>query len=162
MTDDSSEAEVVQAAIGQGTTLVTPFHMALIASTIANDGVLMTPYVIDRIENHQGELVSQYAPTKYGQLLTTEEAQVLQEYMESVVDYGTGTKLKSDKYNAAGKTGSAEFSSKAEHCHSWFVGYAGGEGKNDIVVAILVEEAGTGSSVAVPMAKQIFDTYFAE
>jgi len=162
LTDESPEADVVQAAIGQGTTLVTPFHMALITSAIANDGTLMTPYVIERIENHQGELVTQYAPTKQKQLITTAEAQILQGYMEEVVDSGTGTKLRSKKYDAAGKTGSAEFSSKAEHCHSWFVGYASGEGKKDIVVAILVEEAGTGASVAVPMAKQIFDTYFAE
>lgn len=162
LTDESPEADVVQAAIGQGTTLVTPFHMALITSAIANDGALMTPYVIDRIENHQGELVTQYAPTKQKQLMTAAEAQILQEYMEEVVDSGTGTKLRSQKYNAAGKTGSAEFSSRAEHCHSWFVGYASAEGKKDIAVAILVEEAGTGASVAVPMAKQIFDTYFAE
>lgn len=162
LTDESTEAEVVQAAIGQGTTLVTPFHMALIMSAIANDGMLMTPYVIDRVENHQEEVVVQYSPTKHGQLIATEDAKILQEYMEAVVDYGTGKKLKSNKYNAAGKTGSAEFSSKAEHCHSWFVGYASGEGKKDIAVAILVEEAGTGASVAVPMAKEIFDTYFAE
>ena len=162
LTDASAEADVVQAAIGQGTTLVTPFHMALITSAIANDGALMTPYVVDRIENHQGELVTQYAPTKQKQLLTVAEAQTLQKYMEAVVDSGTGTKLRSNKYDAAGKTGSAEFSSRAEHCHSWFVGYASAEGKKDIAVAILVEEAGTGASVAVPMAKQIFDTYFAE
>lgn len=162
LTDESAEADVVQAAIGQGTTLVTPFHMALITSAIANDGTLMNPYIIERIENHAGETVTQFAPTRYGQLLTASEAQTLQAYMDAVVNYGTGTKLKSNKYDAAGKTGSAEFSSRADHCHSWFVGYASGEGKEDIVVSILVEEAGTGASVAVPMAKQIFDTYFAE
>ena len=122
----------------------------------------MNPYIIERIENHAGETVTQFAPTRYGQLLTTTEAQTLQKYMDAVVAHGTGTKLKSQLYKASGKTGSAEFSSRAEHCHSWFVGYAGAEGKKDIAVAIIVEEAGTGSSVAVPMAKQIFDTYFAE
>lgn len=162
LTDDSPEADVVQAAIGQGTTLVTPFHMAMLVSAIANEGVLMTPYVIDRLENHKGEFVVQYPPAKYKQLMTSEEAQILQEYMKAVVDYGTGTKLKSNKYSAAGKTGSAEFSAKAEHCHSWFVGYAEDDNQKDIAVAILVEEAGTGSSVAVPMAKEIFDVYFAE
>ena len=136
--------------------------MALITSAIANDGALMNPYVIDRIENHCGEVVTQYTPTKYGQLLTLSEAETLQSYMEAVVDYGTGTKLKSNKYKAAGKTGSAEFSSKAEHCHSWFVGYAYNEEHDDVAVAVLVEEAGTGSSVAVPMAKEIFETYFSK
>jgi len=162
LTDASAEADVVQAAIGQGTTLVTPFHMALITSAIVNDGTLMTPYVIDRVENYQGDLVVQNSPTKYKQIMTTAQAEVLQEYMEAVVDYGTGTKLKSSTYEAAGKTGSAEFSSRAEHCHSWFIGYASGGDKKDIAVAILVEEAGTGASVAVPMAKEIFNTYFSE
>jgi len=162
LTDASPEADVVQAAIGQGTTLVTPFHMALITSAIANDGMLMTPYVIDRVENYQGEVVAQYSPIKYSQVMSVSHAKILQEYMKAVVDHGTGTKLKSSKYEAAGKTGSAEFSSRAEHCHSWFIGYASGEGKNDIAVAVLVEEAGTGASVAVPMAKEIFNTYFSE
>ncbi len=162
LTNHSPEADVVQAAIGQGTTVVTPFHMALLVSAIANDGMLMNPYVIDRIENHYGETVTQYTAQKYGQLMSESEAKTLQSYMEAVVDYGTGKKLKSDSYEAAGKTGSAEFSSKAENCHSWFVGYAYNETQGDIAVAILVEEAGTGSSVAVPMAKEIFDTYFLE
>ena len=162
LNEDANEAEVMQSAIGQGTTLVTPFHMALITSAVANDGLLMNPYLIDRIESHTGEVVKTYAPAAYGRLLTEDEATELQGYMEAVVSYGTGTKLKSKKYTAAGKTGSAEFSAKAENCHSWFVGYAHAEGKKDIAVAVLVEEAGSGSSVAVPIAKKIFDAYFSE
>ena len=122
----------------------------------------MTPYVIDRIENHNGEIVTQYEPILYEQLLATEEAQVLQQYMGAVVEYGTGKKLQSENYMAAGKTGSAEFSSQSKDSHSWFIGYAKGEGKADIAVAVLVEEAGTGSAVAVPIAKEIFDIYFSE
>lgn len=159
---DAEEAAVMQSAIGQGTTLVTPFHMALLTSAIANDGVLMTPYVIDHLENHSGKLVKQYTPDAYGRLLSTEEAAQLRTYMEAVVTSGTGTKLKSDDYSAAGKTGSAEFSSSTNACHSWFVGYAQKDGKEEIAVAVLVEEAGSGSSVAVPMAKKIFDVYFSE
>ena len=162
LSEEADEAVVMQNAIGQGTTLVTPFHMALITSAIANDGLLMNPYVIERIESHTGEIVKNYVPTAYGRLLTEEEAAELQGYMEAVVDYGTGTKLQSKNYNAYGKTGSAEFSAKAEHCHSWFVGFAQAEGKKDIAVAVLVEEAGSGSTVAVPIAKKIFDVYFSE
>lgn len=162
LNEDADEAEVMQSAIGQGTTLVTPFHMALITSAIANDGLLMNPYVIERIESHSGEVVKSYGPTAYGRLMTEEETAELKEYMRAVVEYGTGTKLQSKKYVASGKTGSAEFSAKAEHCHSWFIGFAHQEGKKDIAVAVLVEEAGSGSSVAVPIAKKIFDVYFSE
>ncbi len=162
LTEESTDSDILQSAIGQGTTLVTPFHMALLTSAVANDGILMTPYFIDHIESHTGEIVKQYQPATYQRLMTKEEATLLQKYMRAVVEYGTGTKLKSKSYEAYGKTGSAEFSSLAEHCHSWFVGYAHQDEKQDIAVAILVEEAGSGSSVAVPMAKKIFDTYFAE
>ena len=160
--EDADEAVVMQGAIGQGTTLVTPFHMALLTSAIANDGVLMTPYVIDRMENHLGDVIKLFQPEVYGELMTLEEAAQLQTYMEAVVEYGTGTKLESSTYAAAGKTGSAEFSTHTDACHSWFVGYAHQEGKSDIAVAVLVEEAGSGSSVAVPIAKKIFDSYFSE
>lgn len=160
--EDSDEAEIMQSAIGQGTTLVTPFHMVLLTSAIANDGLLMNPYVIERIESHTGEAVKTFGATSYKRLMTEEEAAQLQSYMEAVVSYGTGTKLNTDAYTAAGKTGSAEFSSKADACHSWFVGYAHQNGKNDIAVAVLVEEAGSGSTVAVPIAKKIFDAYFSE
>ena len=162
LTSDADEATVMQSAIGQGTTLVTPFHMALLTSAIANNGTLMTPYVIDRVENHLGNVVKTYEPSVYSQLMTYDEAAELQTYMRAVVEEGTGTKLKSKNYTASGKTGSAEFSSNADACHSWFVGFAHQEGKNDIAVAVLVEEAGSGSSVAVPIAKKIFDAYFAE
>lgn len=162
LSKDADAAEVMQSAIGQGTTLVTPFHMALLTSAIANNGTLMTPYVIERIESHTGSTVKEYTPTVYSTLFTTEEAAQLQEYMRAVVEGGTGTKLQSTQYEAYGKTGSAEFSSKADACHSWFVGFAHQDGKNDIAVAVLVEEAGSGSTVAVPIAKKIFDAYYAE
>ncbi len=42
---------MMQTAIGQGETLVSPMHMALITAAVANNGVLMKPYLIDRIEN---------------------------------------------------------------------------------------------------------------
>lgn len=160
--EDAADSEILQAAIGQGTTLVTPFHMALITSAVANDGMLMTPYFIERIESHTGELVKQYQPASYQRLMSQEEAVWLQKYMRATVAYGTGKKLKSSSYEAYGKTGSAEFSALAEHCHSWFVGYAHQDGAKDIAVSILVEEAGSGSSVAVPMAKKIFDAYYAQ
>lgn len=156
---DSSSA-VMETSIGQGKTLVTPFHMALVTSAIANNGVLMTPYVIDRTVDAQGNVVEQYEPEVYGELLSGNEAAVLQEYMSYVVEAGTAKKLKNDRYEVAGKTGSAEFSSSSNSSHSWFVGYAHQEGKPDIAVSIIVEDSGVGSEYAVPIAQEIFDAYY--
>ena len=155
-----SDSAVMETSIGQGKTLVTPFHMALIASAIANDGVLMKPYVIDHITDAEGEVVEQYEPAEYKTLLSESDASVLQEYMRYVVEEGTATKLRSDSYEAAGKTGSAEFSSSSDATHSWFVGYAHNGEEPDIAVAVIVENSGVGSEYAVPIAKQIFDAYY--
>lgn len=158
--EDSSTDEVTQTAIGQGKTLVTPIHMAMITSAIANQGILMRPYVIDRTENYKGITVKEYKPSRYGALISEEEAAKLQEFMSLVVQEGTGSKLSGQSYQAAGKTGSAEFSSNKSESHAWFTGYASAEGKETIAVTVIVEKGGAGSSTAVPIAKQMFDRYF--
>lgn len=54
LSGDAGDSIRMETAIGQGKTLVTPMHMAMIASAIANDGVLMNPYVVDHTENYEG------------------------------------------------------------------------------------------------------------
>lgn len=157
---DSSVSEVMETAIGQGKTLVTPLHMLMITSAIANNGELMEPYVIDCIQNYEGSEVKTYSPTSCGRLMTEEEAAVLQEYMQEVVQSGTGSKLKGMSYTAAGKTGSAEYGTTKGESHAWFVGYAHRDDKEDIAVAVIVEGAGIGSAYAVPIAKEVFDMYY--
>ncbi len=158
----SDPDQVAQTAIGQGETLVTPMHMALITSAIANQGILMRPYVIDHTENYKGVTVKNYRSTEYGSLLTSGEAAKLQEFMSLVVSQGTGSALSGQAYQAAGKTGSAEFSNVKGESHAWFTGYASTEEKGTIVVTVIVENGGSGSAAAVPIAKQVFDRYFYE
>lgn len=157
---DSKEGATMQTAIGQGQTLVTPLHMALITSAIANDGVLMKPYIIDHTENYKGISVKKYKPSVYETLLEKEDAAVMQEFMSGVVSDGTGSKLSGQSYQAAGKTGSAEYSNVKGESHAWFTGYASAKEKGTIAVTVIVEGGGAGSTAAVPVAKQIFDTYF--
>lgn len=151
------DALMMQTAIGQGDTLVTPMHMAMIASAIANDGILMRPYIADEIVNDAGAHVKSFHNLPAGRILSKEEAAVMQEYMRYVVTDGTGSKLNGDAYTAYGKTGTAEFNAKKE-AHSWFVGYATA-GEKKIAVAIILEGAGAGSEYAVPLAKDLFDAY---
>lgn len=151
---------VMQTAIGQATTEVTPMHMALIVSAIANGGNLMEPYLIDSIENYEGEQVKKYMPSSFGKLMSAEEAELLTEYMTETVLSGTGSKLQSDAYTAAGKTGTAEYSTDKSKSHAWFVGFSN-VADPDLVVCVLVEEAGAGSEYAVPIARKMFDCYYA-
>ena len=154
----SSVAEVMQTAIGQGNTLVSPMHMALITSAIANGGELMKPYLIDSVVSSDGETVKTTEPERYKRLMTTNEANILGKLMKGVVENGTASALNGRGYTVAGKTGSAEFDENGSS-HSWFIGYSNVDDP-DLAVAIIVENGGTGSEAAVPIAEQIFDAYY--
>lgn len=157
--EDSETGTVMQTAIGQATTEVTPMHMALITSAIANGGNLMKPYFIESVENYTEERVKRYMPSSYGKLMSAEEAAVLTEYMTETVLSGTATALQSEVYSAAGKTGTAEYSSDKSKSHAWFVGFSN-VSDPDMVVCVIVEGAGSGSEYAVPIAKKMFDAYY--
>lgn len=160
LNNETENALVMQTAIGQGETLITPMHLNLITAAIANDGILMKPYVVEHTENYNGVLVKEYKPSAYGTLLSQSESQILQEFMERVVTDGTGTALSGGNYTAAGKTGSAEYSNDKSESHAWFTGYASNEAIGEIAVTVIVEGGGSGSDRAVPVARAIFDTYF--
>ncbi len=153
--------KLMMTAMGQGDTLVTPYHMLLLAAAIGNDGTLMEPYVVDSIVNNTGSVVKTNTANSYGEIITKDEAIELNRYLESVVDYGTAKSLNTASYEVAGKTGTAEYSSTKNETHSWFLGYSS-NGKNetpDIAISVVVEESNGGLS-AYSVAKKVFDTYY--
>ena len=155
-----NDSAMLQTVIGQGTTQMTPLQIAMITAMIANDGEMMTPYVIDHIETANGDILKQYTPTSLGQLITKEEAATLQEMMIAVVQDGTGTRLISEGYSAAGKTGSAEYNS-ASDSHAWFTGYTY-DTETPLQITVILEGAGSGGEYAVPLARRIFDQYYSK
>ena len=156
----SDDWEKLQTAIGQGKTQITPVHLNMITSAIANGGVLMKPYVIDHVENDAGSVVKTFKPSEYKRLMSEEEADKLTELLTAVVEEGTARKLKGLSYTAAGKTGSAEYNNVKGDSHAWFTGFAPAEDP-EVCVTIIVEGAGSGGDYAVPIARRIFDAYFA-
>lgn len=158
--DDSvSDDEMIQISIGQGKAQITPMHMNMITSAIANDGILMKPRFVNRVLSANGSVIETFSNETYAQLLTKEEADVLTELMVGVVNEGTATKLKTESYQAAGKTGSAEYNGVKEDSHAWFTGFAPAEDP-EIAVTIIIEGIGSGGDYAAPIAKRIFDAYF--
>lgn len=158
--ETSSTFETMQTVIGQGKTLITPIHLAMIASAIANDGVLMKPYMITSVENYLGTSVKKYSPEKAQNLFEKPEVDVLKEFLRAVVTQGTGTKLKSDLYTAYGKTGTAQINDGSQS-NSLFMGYAENEGKK-LAICVVLEDMPEGSTPAVPVAKAVFDEYFSK
>lgn len=161
VSDDISTDEMMQTSIGQGKTQITPIHLNMITCAIANDGILMKPYVIDHVENDAGSIVKNFKPSSYGRLMTEDESAILRELMTAVVEQGTASKLDGLNYTAAGKTGSAEYNNVKGDSHAWFTGFAPAEDP-EVAVTIIVEGAGSGGDYAVPIARRIFDAYFSE
>ena len=157
--DSTSDSDVMQASIGQGTTQITPLHLNMITNAVANDGVLMKPYLVDHVENFEGSIIKQFSPDTYKKMLSKEESDILTGLMQEVVNSGTGTKLSGLSYTAAGKTGSAEYNAVKTDSHAWFTGFAPVENPQ-VSVTIIIEGAGSGGDYAVPIAKRIFDAYF--
>ncbi|MDE7205222.1 MAG: FtsW/RodA/SpoVE family cell cycle protein [Lachnospiraceae bacterium] len=153
-----NDGVMLQTVIGQGTTQMTPIQIAMITAMIANNGEMMTPYMIDHIETADGDVIKQYEPTSLGQLITEQEAAALQELMSAVVQEGTGTRLISEEYSAAGKTGSAEFNDSSDS-HAWFTGYTY-DTEIPLQITVILEGAGSGGEYAVPMARRILDQYY--
>lgn len=159
--EETSDSDIMQAAIGQGATQITPLHLNMITCAIANRGMLMKPYMVDYVKNNEGAVIKQFSPDAYRRILSEEEAATLTELMKAVVESGTGTKLLGMSYTAAGKTGSAEYSSDKTESHAWFTGFAPAE-EPEVCVTIIIEGAGSGGDYAVPIAKRIFNEYFGE
>ena len=149
----------MQVAIGQGTTLMTPLHLNMITSAIANGGTLWKPYFVTDVKNADGERIRSFAPEKEGQLLSSTEAEIMRSLMADVVEEGTGRGLRGLSYTAAGKTGSAEYSSLTKDSHAWFTGFAPAQNP-EVAITVILENAGTGGTVAVPVARQVLDAYF--
>ena len=154
----SAKSEVPQTAIGQGDTLITPLLNCMIIASVANDGVMMSPYFIDSVESYDGRLVKKMTPSIAGEVMTEEETKNLEKMLVEVVENGTASALSGLAHTYAGKTGSAEHA-ESDIAHGWFVGYTPVE-QPEIAVSVIVEEGGSGGSSAVPVARQIFNVYY--
>ncbi|MCR5509042.1 MAG: penicillin-binding protein 2 [Lachnospiraceae bacterium] len=160
MNKNTEYGQLIQAGIGQGRTQITPIHMAMITSAIANKGILMHPIVITGVKNTYGQTIKSYGSKEYGRLMSGYESRYLRELMRDVVLNGTGSRLKDTSlYEAAGKTGSAEYSQDKSKSHAWFTGFAP-YNDPEIAVTVIVEGGGSGGETAVPIARAVFDDYF--
>jgi peptidoglycan glycosyltransferase len=157
LTDDASRADPGRLAFGQWTMLVTPLQMAMVASTIANGGIVPKPYLIDKIVGPDGSTIKQAHPQTLGRAIKPETAAALTHMMELVVVGGTGTAAQIPGIPVAGKTGTAE--TGVDHVYTaWFVCFAPVQSAK-VAVAVVLEKQlnGFGGAVSAPIAKQVVE-----
>ena len=155
-TANRNNFEIAWSGVGQSQVAATPLHMCMISAAIANDGVMMEPRLLDHVQSPSGSIRARFGSKVYRTACSPQTASVLDGYMKDVVKSGTGTRARVDGLTIAGKTGSAEGSSNGlDVTHAWFTGYIDSD-QYPYAVCVLVEEGGTGGSVAAPVAQQIF------
>lgn len=108
-------------AISLGTVDASLYEMLQVYGTFANRGRHQAPYYLTRIENSRGELIAEFQPKAGKQVLSQDEADLMVEIMQSVVDSGTARRLRYQYYvsgDIAGKTGTTQ-----SHADGWFMGF---------------------------------------
>ncbi len=159
MSSEHSDMQRAMLGIGQGTTMVTPMHSALITAAIVNEGKLPQPRWLLQVMKQNGDVEAQFTETVFTQVMTPGEATVLKQAMIGTVENGTAYLAASDLYVAGGKTGSAQYLADSMETHAIYTGF-GEKDNQTIVVVVFVEGGGSGGLVAVPIAKKVLDAYF--
>ncbi len=168
--------ETISIAIGQGYNLLTPLQLANAYAAFSNGGTLWQPYLIQRIETIDHKPYKEFRPVKKGVLpLNKETFELLSSALWGVVNEegGTGRAARVLQVDVCGKTGTSQVIGLPQDPrarrdkrildihkdHALFVAYA--PAKNpEIVIAVVVENAGGGGAVAAPIARQILEAYF--
>lgn len=157
--------ETAFSAIGQYNVALTPLQAAMIGAGVADQGTVMTPYLVSSIRTSAGALVDQAQPHALSQAVTPAVAAELTQMMISVVNNGTGTAAQIPGVQVAGKTGTAQHGVGAPP-HAWFVAFAPAAAPT-VAVAVVVEDGGnlgsdaTGGIVAAPIAKAVITAVLA-
>ncbi|MCX5235760.1 peptidoglycan D,D-transpeptidase FtsI family protein [Streptomyces prunicolor] len=163
--DKMNDSQTALSSIGQFNTAATPLQMAMVASAVANDGKLMKPYMVDKLQSSGVDTIAQTEPEELSQPLSSKNAQILQSMMETVVEKGTGTSAKIPGVTVGGKTGTAQHGeNNSENPYAWFLSYAkNADGSSPVAVAVVIEDDKanrddiSGGGLAAPIAKSVME-----
>jgi peptidoglycan glycosyltransferase len=143
---------------GQGELQVTPLQMAMVAATIGNNGVLMRPYIVERVVRANGTELYKHTSFPVGRPISNRSATILRDAMRFAVTDGFGKAAQTVEGVAiGGKSGTAEYG--GPNTHAWFVALAPIE-KPRFAVAVLIEDGGEGSGIGASLAGQILRAAF--
>jgi peptidoglycan glycosyltransferase len=153
--NDFNEYDIATSAFGQAQVLVTPLQMLLVDEAIANNGLIMRPYVVRKVIAPNGELLEDNQPQTWRQALAPAVAQQVAQAMIAAVNEpgASGYAAQLPGVTVAGKTGTAQLGGTNQP-DAWFVSFAPAN-QPRLAVVVLKEQAGEGATVAAPIAHQI-------
>ena len=153
-----NEPQTAMSAIGQFDVRATALQMALVAAGIANDGVVMKPYLISQVLGPDLTVLQSTNPSAFGRAMSVENSKILRNMMVGVVTNGTASNARISGVSVGGKTGTAE-NTPGDPAHAWFVGLAPSQ-QPKIAIAVVLQNGGgatevSGNALAAPIARSV-------
>jgi len=154
--------ETLHFGIGQGYLTVTPLQLAQLYAAIANNGKVYRPQLVTKITSPSGDTLKKFQPKLTAELKASRDVySILQQGLSEVVSGGTAAWVFNgfplDKFPVAGKTGTVQ---KPPYDNSGVFACYAPTNKPEIVVIVLIEQGGSGSGGAAPVARKILESYF--
>ncbi len=154
-----SPAALADTAFGQGQILTTPLQMALVAAGIANDGVIMQPYLVSGTRDGEGNLTRETEPSVWQRPISSESAAQVQDMMVNAVENGYAAGAQIEGLVVGGKTGTAEVDNGEPH--AWFIAFVG-DPEPRYAVAVVLEHGGVGLGDSLAISRDMLAAAMAE
>ena len=138
--ESPNEPETAQTGIGQFEVSATPLQMAMVAASIANGGVLMKPYLVNKVQSADYQDLEQTEPTELSQAVSSSTADDLTQLLVATVASGTASPAQIAGVSVAGKTGTAQSGIDNVAPYAWFTSFAPADNP-EVAVAVLIESA---------------------
>ena len=158
---DLDRPQTAMSGIGQSSVTASPLQMAMVVAGIANNGVVMKPYLVDQVTAPDLSVLDKAETSELSRAISPRTAGELTRMMVSVVDNGTGSNAAIPGIDVAGKTGTAQ-STPSRPPYAWFVSFAPADNPQ-IAVAVLVQRSATdrdeiaGGALCAPIAKAVME-----
>ncbi|CUR54639.1 Cell elongation-specific peptidoglycan D,D-transpeptidase [metagenome] len=156
------QAQLAQAGIGQYEVSATSLQMAMVAAGIANDGVVMKPYLVNEVQTPELEVLDPVDTQEFSRAVSSSTSNELTRLLVSTVDNGTAAPAAIPGVEVGGKTGTAQSGIDDVPPYAWFISFAPAEDA-DVAVAVMIQKADiprgeiAGGLLGGPIAKAVME-----
>lgn len=156
---DPNPPQVGQTGFGQFDVQATPLQMAMVAAGLANDGVVMRPYIVEEVQSAEYDAIKT-DPEELSEAVSKDTADIVTDAMVSTVDDGTAYPAAIPGVEVAGKTGTAQRGIAGTQPYAWFISFAPATDAK-VAVAVMIQEAPgkeiAGGTLGGPIAKAVME-----
>ena len=159
--ESMTPVSLASSSFGQ-TNKITPIQMICAYAAVVNGGNLVTPYVVDKIVDSDGNIVKQFAPTIKRQVISEETSAIMRQTLETVVTVNSGSNVYIKGYNIGGKSGTSQKLDENPEGNTYVSSYCAFYPADDpeIIMLVMVDEPTNGlyygSAVAAPVVSEVF------